>query len=706
MRINNRLRPDQLKSGEVVESVNGRMDINGAWQVRKGINVFGSVLTASARSLQLTNPPRWKLYAGTNAIASATRTGATVTIDTTGAHGYTSDTLVYIGGLTGTVDPTGNRLITVTDSDTFTFTITGAVGTETYTGSGTAEPAELDGTIVDGVFGSCIYSNPNDNNVNKIVRATNTYAVCTCLESGTETQVDYPSGITITSAVDMLQVFDKVLILRRGATALEWNGSITGSPAFVKVGEGAYTQPIYYNSTNNTTIADGVVTVSEPAHGLSVGNTIYVVENGTTGLLDATPFIIATVPTTGAFTFYAQVPDHASHSVVYTKKISDGGGFIHMPAPEWGTYHQGRLWVPYEYNPSASGPVARNVTDEIIASDILDYNTFDVLQNQFRITKGTYDHVEGLFPFAEDNLLVFNRRSIYLVKGVSGDLVDAEVRLVTPEIGCVARKSIVQVGNEILFLSDNGVYAAAFGDLYNLRGAGVPLSEPIKATIDRINKAAANLAVGCYFNNRYYLAVPLDGSTKNNSLLIYNFLYKGWESVDTNQSGWDIQNLLVASSEDTGSGIGKIYTVSSNGSIHLLDAREDGNDYISVNPGVAANVFPIESSVTTRQYNMGTIDRKAFTDYEIHLKSSDSESSNADIGVIVENYDYEATLTSVSTLNGGNLAVDEDASLRGRIGNKRGYGIQMTITPTNGRPSLQAVKINAKMANAAVSQAT
>ncbi len=36
VRINQRLRPDQLKPGEVAVSQNGRMDVDGAWQPRLG----------------------------------------------------------------------------------------------------------------------------------------------------------------------------------------------------------------------------------------------------------------------------------------------------------------------------------------------------------------------------------------------------------------------------------------------------------------------------------------------------------------------------------------------------------------------------------------------------------------------------------------------------------------------------------------------
>lgn len=691
--FNNRKRPDQLAQGELAESINGRMDLEAAWQVRKGLDSFGPTLTANTDSIRLTDPPVWKLYGSVN-ISSATRSSATVTITTSSAHGFSSSTLVSINGVSGTVDPTGNRLITVTGSSTFTFTITGATGSETYSlSSATATAPKLSATATTGVYGSCLFSDPSSNNANYIIRATNKEAIATPVAGGSSTTIAYPAGTTISSTVELLQCFDKVLVFREGEAALEWDGDLSGSPAFTAVASGPYTQPVYFDAAANGSITDGVVTITAVGHGLAVGDKVYVIDKGMSEMQEGDyAYTVSDVPGANSFKFLAQVPDVASDSFVISKRISSGKGFIHMPAPGWGYYHQRRLWVPYWYEPDVGSYTDRNRRDEIIASDILDSDTYDRLENQYRITAGIADYVVGFQAFAEDNLLVFNRNSIHLVRGISGAISDTTVTAITSEIGCVARRTILQVGNQVLFLSDNGVYAAAFGDLYNLRGAGVPLSEPIAATIARINKDYAGNAVAAYFNNRYYIAVPLDASTVNNALLIYNFLNGGWESVDeVNQPGWAIDNLIVAENN----GLASLYTVSPGGSLHRVDAREDGNDRLSVFAGVPAASYPISSLVTTRQYTYGSMDRKKYSTYELHLESSSSESSNASVSIEVENPDSTTALGSIADLLGGNLGVAEDASVRGRIGNKRGYGAQLSIAPSNGRPKLRAVKVQA-----------
>ena len=810
VRVNNRLRGDQLKPGEVSNSVNGRMDLDGAWQTRKGVNAVGGTLTANTRALRLTSPATWRLignratdaigdcfydavdtavevtitfdsdlkiepsqavtlsgftqtgplagtfpwdingapytaHSGTTAgslvisttipgsasgapseteftwtggtvsvsypiaISSATRSTTTVTVDTATPHCLTSNTLANISGLTGTVDPNGNRLVTVTDIDTFTFTIAGATGSETYSGSGVVKGATFSATQTNGVYGYCRFSDPSNSNAEYILRATNQNVIAVPVAGGNSTTINYPTGVTIVDQCELLQCFDRVILFRDGLTALEWNGDLSGTPAFTLVANGAYTQPTYFNSSNNTVIADGRVTVTESSHGLSVGDRVYVIDAGASTLtVNDGGYTVASVPTSGTFTFYAEVEDLSSHSVVFSKKVSIGTGYTHMTAPPWGVYHQRRLWTPYFYTmagSSGSSPTItdREIRDEVIASDILDSDTYDRLQNQFRITGGTADYLVALEPFAEDNLLAFNRNSIHLLSGISGSLADITVRQITNEVGCVARKSVVQIGNQVLFLSDNGVYSASFGDLYNLRGAGIPLSEPVNATIQRINRDYAYKAVAAYFSNRYYLAVPLDDSTANNAILVYNFLNQGWESLDTiSQEGWDILGFVTASN----GGLNNLYSISASGSIHQIDAREDDKDVLSLYAGVAAASYPVESTVSTRLYTLGTIERKKFSTYELHVESSASQASDGSIGIVVENPDYAATLTTVNAVNGSSVAPSEDASLRGRIGNKRGYGAQMVFTPTAGRPKLRAVSVNASITNQTTASAS
>ena len=307
------------------------------------------------------------------------------------------------------------------------------------------------------------------------------------------------------------------------------------------------------------------------------------------------------------------------------------------------------------------------------------------------MASGGDDYVVGLEPFTEDTLLIFLRKSIMRLGGVSGSLADTDLSVVTPELGCAARRTIVQVGNKVYFLSDNGVYGLEYLDAYNLRGLEMPLSEAINPTISRINTEAIDKAVAQYTDNRLYFAVPVDGARENNLILVYNLLNGGWESIDHVEStNFNIRDMIVAQEGEKN----KLYITTSEGGVHEIEGFS-GGDQISVSAGVTIpETLDVNSKLVTREYDADTIDRKVFSRTELHVESSDSLVSNAEIAFSTTDPDRTRTAVSMSDLLGSTLSADEDASLRTNI-RLRGYGCSVSITPTQGRPTFKAVKVDA-----------
>jgi hypothetical protein len=729
--FNNRLRPDQLQPGMLADAQNVRLDRNGEAQVRKGVELVLAPLAVGVDALTLP---------------------------------FDLPTLAQEGdGVT----------------------------------------AILNDDAINEIYGSTGFSNPNDIGSQYIIIASNAKAIAINVADSSTTDIAYPSGLIISQSVDMIQAFNKVFIFRNGQTALEWDGDLSGTPAFTKVASGEYSQPVQivcasgefaliqnrgivhqedgvsvgstitvigdktlstdqtssliigsefvvskvFEGGSTTTITaatstpisggeyDGLykVTITAAGHGKNVGDPIDIAGFGDSKI-DGSRFVAEvngddivfyvpqnpnttvnggeTVALAHGFEFYVDASKTDSHvtdgesftsTPVFTRKVSVGLGFSHMPSPPFATYHQRRLVMPYrfEVNDTVDSFTSRGILDEVIASDILDTDTYDRIYAQYRFNAGTADYVVGLHSFAEDSLLVFNRNSIHLVQNTI-NLEAASTRLLTNEVGCVARKSITQVGNQVIFLSDNGIYGTRFMDEYNLRGTETPLSEPINETIKRINKEAWDKAVAVYFDNRYYLAVPLDGSSENNAILIYNFLNSQWESIDTvNDINYHTANMIVVGDgNDRG-----VYAVNNVGGVHQLDARADGVDRVIAQIGGSQVTPDIATSVTTRQYTLNTMDRKKWKEFDFHIQSSDSNTSDFDINIETENPDFVGSVGSLSTFNGSALAVDEDVSIRGRIGNKRGYGIQFTINNTSGRPRIRAIEVEGSVSMRSITKA-
>jgi len=782
--VNQRLQLNQLQAGEVRESLNGRMD--GYWKPRKGVRARTGSLTSGGSPLTLP----FFLIDSAKTISAASVTSGVVTITTSVAHGLTvgQTALATVAGLAGNIEMNGNFALTVASANTLTYTVAGLTSISDQNGSLSTTPINDAANV--NVRASCLFSDPNSSNAEKVVLALDTKAILVDLNGYSLQNVSYPTGQSVPSDTDMIQAFDRVFLFRGGSQAFEWfpngrqiesasqsgttvtmrvkdhgltvgdsiivSGLTGGTPAngpftvvsvtdkdvftytfttsqtqtfgvtnavltagFTLCPGGTYTQPQTFIVTgNNVDVANGLVTITKnsPSLGnttITKGDTIVIYETTIDEFTSIVgkEFEVFSANTT-TITFYAPIGTKASFSgnLEFGGRFSVGGGFIHQPAPPWATYFQRRLWVPFYYEPAGTydSPTYtdRNVTDEIAVSDILDSHTFDQIANQFRITGGTADYLVGMQGFYDDKLVVLNRNSLHMISGTTGSLNDTRVTALTDEVGCLARKSVVMKGNAMFFLSDEGVYAVEFLNDYNLRGADEPISKNIQPYIDRINKNLASEAVGVLFNNRYYLAVALDtvvganNATGNNTILVFNFLNKGWESVDTfGASDFIIKNLIIGSAAERNS----IYAVSSVGGLHELEAIETSND--SLVSGGSTQSFAINSSLTTRGYALGNLDRKRFTDGQVTMQCVDGGLGEYNISFAAEDPDdLQAIGTTTMFLDGtvlgsGSVNEDETGNIRFRLGGIRGYLGTLTLTRTIGSPKITSIKVTGSVTN-------
>jgi len=680
--FNNRMRPDQLPAGLLADSQNMRTDRRGEAQVRKGIDLISNPLSTGAAALTLP----FTLVADDTSV-TATQTGGAVVLTNVTATNFPSSGTVNVSGVSG-LTPAVNGDRAFTKNSSTQITISDQTYSGTASGTATVKFGILNEGAINAIYGSCAFSDPNASASQYIIFASNVKGVAVNTATGATTDIAYPTGVTVSSAGSMLQAFNKVFIFRDGETALEWNGSFSGTPAFTKVASGTYTQPVQISST--VTTADGKMTVTAgSAHNLSTGKEVIVEAKAGSNLLDGERYIVTVVNSTTFTIFVQHANESNTQNVIFQQQVSVGLGFSHMPAPPYAVYHQRRLVMPFKFSVTGTDTfTSRGILDEVIASDILDTDTYDQIYAQYRFNAGEADFNVGLHSFSEDNLMVFNRNSIHLITNTTS-LQAASTRLLTNEVGCVARQSIIQVGNQVIFLSDNGVYSTQFFDEYNLRGTDTPLSEPINVTIQRINKAHWDKSVAAYFDNRYFLAVPLDTSTKNNAIIIYNFLNKQWESIDqVNDTDFHVSNLLVVGEGDSRG----VYAVNDIGGVQKLDERVDGVDRVVTQIGGQQNNINVSGSLTTRQYTFGSLERKNWKQFEMHIESGASTVSNFDIFAETENPDFDLPLGTLSDFVGSTLGEAEDVSIRGRIGNRRGYGIQFTINNTTGRPKIRAIE--------------
>lgn len=122
-------------------------------------------------------------------------------------------------------------------------------------------------------------------------------------------------------------------------------------------------------------------------------------------------------------------------------------------------------------------------TDELYPSDILDASTaakWNKLKG-LRIGDGEGDPIVALQPFQESLLLVLKEASVWLVDTAEPDPVNWSTRRLTGLVGCANARTVVQVGQDVLFMSRYGVVSV--GAL--VQQNSVSPAETISAPIDQ-----------------------------------------------------------------------------------------------------------------------------------------------------------------------------------------------------------------------------
>ena len=695
--FNNRSRPDALEPGMFTVAENIRFSLSGVAEKRKSVDILSAPFVVDDTT-SLTLPFQLKAPVDYVPRDATVGTGALLALELSGGGSVGSYVQGYVYGLTVIADPngffddlvTGNYELTSVTPNALTFTL----------------PSEFEGVLTAGtefrvsgpilsnaqntrVVGSNNFVDPNNNDDEYILLASTANAVAVNISTGNPTTINYPTGRAIDEdTVTVLQAFDRVYIFEEGHVPMSWDMDFFN--AFVEEESGEFTQPTLKSGTAD--ITNGLVELTDITNtgfgALVTGDEIVIIDGHNTGLTDGDVYQVANSTETSV-SFYAEADTVTNDSLDVIGRVSGGAGFIHAPAPGDAIVHRNRLVVPYKYtvNTGEDSYTERGVTDELLISFPFNSEKFDTTYGTFVTAGGQNDSFVAAFSFAEDKLLMFNRKSISVVTGVdSFNFQEARVQSLTKEIGLVAKDSIVQVGNQIMFLSDNGVYGVSFQDLYNLRGNDIPLSEAIDNSIQGLDKNSWQNSSAVYFDNRYYIAVPsIAGGGINDTVLVFNFLNGAWESVDTYLDlFFSISKLIVAGTGDKRG----VYAVNSQGGVHQLEASTVTDTDRTVSKiGSEPTVNNISTTLKTRQYNLGTIDRKKWNNYEIVAGSLNGNEANINVEIITENIDKSGISKAFNSIT------DEGVSNRARIGNVRAYGAQANITNQIGRMRLSQFKI-------------
>ena len=269
--------------------------------------------------------------------------------------------------------------------------------------------------------------------------------------------------------------------------------------------------------------------------------------------------------------------------------------FASIPSSNQATYYQNRLWVV-------------NGKDSVSASDILAFTDYDPLANEFNLNTGNSDYVVDVFPFGQNSIVCFKNKSILLLQNVEGSLSDVTVTEVTRQVGIIGINAVTSIGPDLAYVSYGNVNLLTLTNTNNsLQHKTLPLSTKIKQIMSRVNwEYGYKISMG-YWNNKLYVALPLDNSTSCNAVAVYNFTTENWygewnfsEDIAMNIQSFQVVDYL---------GLQRLHAITEDGRIFVTD---EGQNDIS-----GTTVAEIGVELTTRAYdanNLNHFQRRLFLD--------------------------------------------------------------------------------------------
>jgi hypothetical protein len=229
----------------------------------------------------------------------------------------------------------------------------------------------------------------------------------------------------------------------------------------------------------------------------------------------------------------------------------------------------------------------------------LDGESWDIIGNAIRVGDGTGDPITAIASWYSYNLLVFKERSVWVVEANPAVAVaDWPIKLINNRVGCVAHRTVQQVGSDVFFLSSDGVRSLSTIESGAQTDVSTPLSAPINDQFKQNTDGFQSKSCSAFYDNRYLISVCSDGLEVPNRTYVYNTEQKSWSGFWT---GWQPNDFAVTSfggktrlqfADQTG----KIYTW-----LNFIELNDESESFY------LDQTTPYETELVTRAYNFKEI---------------------------------------------------------------------------------------------------
>ncbi len=141
------------------------------------------------------------------------------------------------------------------------------------------------------------------------------------------------------------------------------------------------------------------------------------------------------------------------------------------------------------------------------------------------------DRIIGLNNL-KDELLIFKRNRIWSLGGFgTTQFTLDDVNENISGFGAVSHRSIVNVGNDVLYMSDVGgepEFRSVNRTRYNTIVEGGTISDPINGSMRTLEKTQLHQVASEFDGRRVYFSCPSSGNTRNDRIFVYDTVNKGY----------------------------------------------------------------------------------------------------------------------------------------------------------------------------------
>lgn len=208
------------------------------------------------------------------------------------------------------------------------------------------------------------------------------------------------------------------------------------------------------------------------------------------------------------------------HSMNDSESITDEGNFVDDGASDppktvsFGAWAQNnRLFL--------SGSAISGQEDWVWFSDSLDPQSYAVA-NVFKVRSGSGGATTWLEPFKLNELIIYKEDSIFVLNMTGATpLTDWTLQPLNTTVGCKAGRTVQDVGNDQIFLDDQGFVRFLSRTSFDKIKTSI-VSSPIQSTLNNINLDAIEKCSSEFIDGKYYLAYPSGTATENDAMVIWD----------------------------------------------------------------------------------------------------------------------------------------------------------------------------------------